>query len=110
MVKGDIARARTSNPGDIVLYTSDSRNGIIFTSSEFSRVAAHEFGHALGIADGAGFSAFPVMSIMNESVWDIPGSGASRLDLEMALRAHRTNTWQRWSNNFDLYRAHGVRR
>jgi len=105
---GNGSRWSTMNPGRLVLFTSDSRNGHIATAGEFGLISAHEFGHALGIADGLGFSVNPVVSIMNENWWS--GRGASRLDLEMALRAQQTDTWQRWIENFDLYQEYGERR
>jgi len=103
------------NPGHIVLYThfweGHSRQFEAKTPEEFMLTAAHEFGHALGVSDGFGFGYDDtrygdIISLMS-SVWD--SQGATRLDVEMALQAIGTNTWQEWYGN-PLVQIHGISR
>jgi len=92
-----------ADPGGIVLYTGFA-NGRLRTLQDVRWTAAHEFGHALGIEDGWGFgvagrgweatelgNATSIMTQRNQS--------ATRLDIELALKSHRTNTWQAWHSN-----------
>ena len=95
-------------PGSIMMYQGDSRNNYVYTWDDFSRTVAHEFGHALGIADlynddGIKYK-FP--SIMN-SQWQV--DGAQSIDYAMMLKAYRTDRWQIWSKNKRLLREYGIR-
>jgi len=107
------------NPGTIILYTHhgplDRRHGELKSQRQFMWVAAHEFGHALGIEDGWGFGRegrgrtatefgnyYSIMVGLLHSV--------TELDIIFALRAHNFNTWQRWSDNELIVRDFGIRR
>ena len=89
-----------SDPGEIVLYQGDSRgNGSLYLLSAFGWVAAHEFGHTLGIGD-----AYIVMgredipSIMN-AFW----TRAQERDVGMAWAAYSSNSWQSWPIVIPIY-------
>jgi len=97
-----------SDPGMITLFThayGGSANNIL----QFPWIAAHEFGHAMGVGDGFGFghggdtTHGNVHSIM--TTWP---HGATRLDLELVMRAHRSDRWQTWDNNRRFIRAFGI--
>ena len=103
------------NPGTMQLHTSQYTIGgnlMIFDEHQFMRVVGHEFGHALGVADGFNFgyggntSRGDIISIMTNPM----ESGATRLDLELALRAQRTGQRQWWGSNTGLINTHGIRR
>ena len=113
-----------SDPGEMFLYTGDNYadpNGspgnrlgpkVKWSIDEFKRTAAHEFGHVLGIADGFGYgynqeTFFGDIIALMSSQWD---AKATRLDLELALKAHRTNSWQWWDENKDLISKFGIQR
>ena len=96
-----------------MLYTEFS-TGANRTIQDVEWTAAHEFGHALGIEDGWGFGRagrghgatdfgdyYSIMIGRNDTV--------TRLDIEMALQAHRDNQWQVWRNN-PLVPIHGTPR
>ena len=114
-----------SRPGIMDLYIGDNyydpndpdpynRSGAAFNYSleQFKRTAGHEFGHILGIADGKDYgyaqltSKGDIISLMS-SQWD---TKATRLDLELALKAHRQNAWQKWETNTDLINKYGIKR
>ena len=40
-----------SNYGKMTIYKGDSRNNVLYSANQFERVAAHEFGHILGVSD-----------------------------------------------------------
>jgi len=93
-------------PGTIVLYQGDFRcavHGIAhrYNVREFRRVSAHEFGHALGICDT---QRRDLRTIMGPRVWF---TTATRLDLELALRAHETERWQTFERNSVLIETYG---
>ena len=108
------------NPGNIVLYThvcplSPVRAEERYTMEELGWVAAHEFGHALGIEDGWGFGRegrgleatelgnyYSIMVGWMHSV--------TELDIIFALRAERYDTWQRWSDNTWIVETFGIPR
>jgi len=102
-----------TNVGDMVLFT-EFESGTNRTLRDVRWTAAHEFGHSLGIADGWGFGRegrgreatefgnyYSMMIRRNHTV--------TRLDIELALRAHRTNAYQIWYNN-PLVPIHGIPR
>jgi len=99
----------TTNVGNTVLFTTyGSRN----TLDDFMRTAAHEFGHAMGIGDGYDYGYNnrtgwgDIMSIMTRTF----ETGATRLDVELALRAHERNSWSRWIYNNRLINEFGITR
>jgi len=94
------------NPGHITLYTHFwEREGQDWslrekTAIEFMWVAAHEFGHALGVDDAHGFGYnnntehgdyYSIFAGVMDPV--------TRLDIEMVLQASRMNAWQEWYGN-----------
>ena len=111
-----------TNPGMMTLYTGDhytdpngpdgNRDGAAFWWSEkdFKRMVGHEFGHSLGVGDGYYYgyngntSLGDIVSLMS-SQWD---TKATRLDLELALKAQRSNAFQTWQNNLELINTYGV--
>lgn len=108
-----------TNPGEMTLYTSSS-GGVRHTLQRARWVAAHEFGHALGVADGWGFGRATVPGVPRDdmelaatqlgniaSMMIGSSSNVTRLDMELVLRAHRTNEWQWWHYNFDLIERYG---
>ena len=86
------------NPGAIVLYTQfwehSGRDFEAKTVEQMMWAAAHEFGHALGIADGP--VQYNSMMAWTGYAWFL---SAGTLEIEMALRAQRTGTFQLWHNN-----------
>jgi len=94
------------NLGNIILYQGDFRCTILgaehrYNLIEFKRVSAHEFGHALGIGDTL---RMDVVTIMGPLVWI---TTASRLDIELAIKANKFERWQRFEDNLNLIRLHG---
>jgi len=99
----------TTDPGIVVLYTGFA-SGRPRTVQDVEWTSAHEFGHALGVGDGWGFGRAGrgweetelghISSIMIQR-----NQTATRLDLELVIWAHHTNTYQRWYNNplIDIY-------
>jgi len=99
-----------ASPGEVVMYTrfcriyGGARAGEPKNAADFRWVAAHEFGHAMGIEDGWGFGrareGVPKHAHGNISSmmigWMQP---VTRLDVMLAVRAHYYNTWQVWYNN-----------
>jgi len=92
------------------------KNGQNKTLREFRAASAHEFGHALGVNDAFGFGTagggFTATEFGGDyhSIFACFNRPVTRLDLELALNAHRTNTWQTWHNNRDLVNRYGIRR
>jgi len=82
-----------SDPGEIMLYQGDSRrNGDLYTAKNMGWVAAHVFGHAMGVGDAyTVIGRGDIPSIMNKF-----GTPAQRIDIDMVWRAYNSNTWQSW--------------
>lgn len=102
------------DPGRIRLYTHFD-SGRIRTFDDVRWTAAHEFGHALGIADGWGYgregNGYTATQFGNYvSIMVGRGDPVTRLDMEMVLRAHETDSWQAWDDNMLLIMRHGIRR
>ena len=81
------------------------------TQDEYMRLAAHEFGHILGI-DGAypGGGNRPDVSINPNAIvtandlmyYDKAGMALSSWDIAMALQAFTESKWQHWAS-YDTY-------
>ena len=84
----------TSNPGTMYLFSKD-HNGKAIGSEGIKLIAAHEFGHWLGIGDAydtkTGKENPDITSIMNSHF--IPVSPS---DVEKMLSAFSQNKWQTW--------------
>ena len=81
------------NRGTINMYLGDSRRGHWYTRDEFMWVAAHEFGHLMGLADASidEFTASSIASIMNGFMDDVTVD-----DIRKLLEAWNTSNWQVW--------------
>ena len=90
-------------PGTIVLYQGDERVRTThrYRLNEFKRMAAHEFGHALGVCDTP---RRDIMTIMSPLMWL---TSATRLDLELAIQANNDG-WQRFEDNLELIETYGT--
>ena len=83
-----------SNPGKVIMYT----NG--YSADDFKVVAAHEFGHNLGIGDGYNHETYKYYnSIMCDQWGSRNGTRgrASSLDITKAVNAFKTRKHQKWS-------------
>ena len=82
-----------TNRGEISMYQGDGRTSPShrYSFDGFKWVAAHEFGHALGIGD-----ARYVMDATFESIMNVFGMSTSPYDIVKMLEAAFQNTWQRW--------------
>ena len=79
-------------PGSIDMFTGDSRSEHIYTVDNFKWVAAHEFGHILGVGDmyiNPDYAG--VKSIFNNF-----GTPVYKRDIDMVLKAWNTGEWQAW--------------
>lgn len=79
------------------------KGGEFFTLSEdtFKRIAAHEFGHILGIDDAYPGDDRPAASVVLETDMmysEYNGFPLSGWDLAMATQAYTENKWQYWEN------------
>jgi len=95
------------NTGEITIFTSGS-NGR-YSADQIMYIAGHEFGHAMGVGDGFGYGYGNsrnghISSIMTSSVQS-PHT-ATRIDVELAIRAFDNNAHQRWADNSELIEAH----
>ena len=85
------------NRGRVVMRTGDARNSETsphFTLDQFKWVAAHEFGHIMGLADARGLApGEPHFSIMRDFKELLHEN-----DIRMLLEAWRTGKWQTWGN------------
>lgn len=62
-----------------------------FSLDEARWISAHEFGHTLGVSEA------PLGLGMDVMMWSGTfGNPVTSADLDLALKAHRTNQWQRW--------------
>ena len=97
-----------SNPGKIMMYQGDNRNNYTYTQEDFSKTAAHEFGHALGIADLYNDAGIPIKfpALMNNQ-WNV--NGAQTVDYAMMMKAQSTGRWQTWSGNKNLLDEMGIK-
>ena len=82
-----------SSPGRITMYYGDSREGGgLYSFEDFKWVAAHEFGHILGVGDAySSKNSTGARSIFNEF-----GTEVQEDDITMVLNAWNTGKWQRW--------------
>jgi len=107
------------SPGNVINYTRFAElctvtNGRPLSLADAKWVAAHYLGHAMGINDGqgfgvagGGFAATQFGDYYSMMVgW---GHSVTRLDIELAHRAHRRSEWQVWHNN-PLVPIYGIRR
>ena len=95
-----------AEPGNIFLYAGDNRaaNGSKhrYTSAQYNVVAAHEFGHILGILDGYNDSSTKnINSIMcdqwgNRNKISLKNRKATGRDIGKALDAYKSNSAQGW--------------
>lgn len=51
------------------LYKGDDDDGNVYDGEEFAWVAAHEFGHVLGLADQGNYTQKTIMGIFKEKVF-----------------------------------------
>ena len=95
-------RESRKKPGKMTLYKSYEGNKGIYTEEDLEIVAAHEFGHILGINDGYNNSdTKKIDSIMcdqfgTENNIRYSDRKATNIDLEMALQAYKSDQWQYW--------------
>lgn len=89
---------RTGNRGKITLYAGERAP---YDTDTFQRVAAHEFGHSLGIGDAYESRDKILKAAKKQDVNRLdrmrsidPGSQTSVLDIRAMLQANRTNQWQ----------------
>jgi RHS repeat-associated protein len=88
------------NPGSINLFLGKEGEHS-YDAFQLGRVAAHEFGHSLGIGDGFGFgyngniSRGEFSSIMTSH---LNARGVTRLDVELAWAGHTSTSLSRWQN------------
>ena len=96
-----------ADPGQINMFQGDNRNGVTYSLDDFERTIAHEFGHALGIADLYDDIGIPLMfpSIMNNQ-WEV--NGAQSVDYAMMFNAYRLGEFQRWSEKKRLLDRMGI--
>jgi predicted Zn-dependent protease len=93
-----------STPGKITMYRGDSRNQHTYSAYDFRRVAAHEFGHILGVEDYYIYvqpenSVYRADADPNKpSVFNLQWEQAPVVsgDVEKVLTAFLTNKWQKW--------------
>ena len=97
-----------TNPGTITLYLGHFGGSSNYSKEYFGYIAAHEFGHVLGIADLYNDTIFDIKpdSIMNDH--GLVGGQAQDVDFAMMLRAQATGVWQPWQSNKDLLDELGV--
>ncbi|MCL2425579.1 MAG: DUF6531 domain-containing protein [Oscillospiraceae bacterium] len=83
-----------SNRGTITMFRGDLRSETTqpYSLSQFMWVSAHEFGHALGIADASRFEN----SEGFESIMNAFGMLVQERDITMLLQAWETGNWQIW--------------
>jgi len=83
---------RKGNVGKMTLYKGDSRVNVDYSNAKFQWVAAHEFGHLLGVRDNYTCPASKqVKSIMN-----VFGTNVQNIDVEKVLLAFSKNKLQGW--------------
>jgi len=88
------------DPGKFDIYVGDSRTGSDYSLDQFESVAAHEFGHILGVDDLYNkpqdirdkYAPASNPSIYNQAF----GVQASDIDLEKILTAFSEDKWQTW--------------
>ena len=87
-----------SDPGEIYIY--ESRDGNLQSAKNIGWIAAHEFGHVLGIGDAyPAVAGSPITDVYHNNIRSIMnkfGTHAQGIDIEMALKAYTTDTWQAW--------------
>ena len=97
--------------GQTNLYTADSRDGKNvkdFDVGTFSLIAAHEFGHALGISDA--YDATSIKTQIPSIMYDqYVYNKAQAVDYSMMLKVSRTNKWQAWNRNLNLLNEMGIK-
>jgi hypothetical protein len=88
------------NPGKVDMYTGYKESSPTYTQAQYESVAAHEFGHIMGVEDlynkskeiKRKYSPDWNPSIMNQEFY----INASDVDIEKVLTAFETNSWQKW--------------
>ena len=74
----------------------------------FSLIAAHEFGHALGISDA--YDATSIKTQIPSIMYDqYVYNKAQAVDYSMMLKVSRTNKWQAWNRNLNLLNEMGIK-
>jgi RHS repeat-associated protein len=82
-----------NNPGTVNMYIGDFGSRPTYSTDEYKFVAAHEFGHTLGVGDVyRSFSGWTTPSIFNRYF----GTGVQEGDMAKVLRAWKTGKWQKW--------------
>jgi hypothetical protein len=82
------------DPGAMYLYAREVAGTKDYSLGWFQIVAAHEFGHILGIKDGY---ADPATKNINSIMCKEALGFATNKDIQKALTAYKTNKVQRWS-------------
>jgi RHS repeat-associated protein len=94
-----------SNPGTVTMHTGYF-SGEVYSADDFKVVAAHEFGHILGIDDGYKNTTHRTYNSIMCDPWSRRGERrerynetfgkASSLDIEKAVEAFRNKKFQKW--------------
>jgi len=102
------------NLGRVVLYTTLHRDlgWQIETPRDFMWVAAHEFGHVLGINDGFGFSGTDPrlgnqLGVIRSIMTDVRGA-VTELDVRFALRAYAGEPFLLWHEHRAFVSRYGI--
>ena len=82
---------KRSTVGDMTLYTSYTFDEVRLLG-EIKYVAAHEFGHILGVGDARDADDIAP----NNDLMRVAGGITSALDIELMLKAQKTNQYQSW--------------
>ena len=96
-----IGRWSCTNPGKLTIYKGDSRTNYTYTTDEFQRVSAHEFGHILGVGDLYNKSNKIIKKYSYKGNYSMMGhqwkaSHINNYDLQKVLYAFMNNKSQEW--------------
>ena len=87
------------DPGQIILFQGDSRNNLtddLYTIDQLGWVAAHEFGHAMGIGDAYKVQGWAGNNVDLPSIMNGFGTAAQGIDIRMVWQAYDLNSWQNY--------------
>jgi hypothetical protein len=92
-----------ANPGYFDMYVGDSRGDApsAYKLQDFKTVAAHEFGHILGMDDLYAKSDATIKKYSEKDNWSLMGHQwyaphINNFDMQMVLTAFSENKWQVW--------------